>query len=200
MVSYPQYNLQLRGWDYQSVWGWDPVEKSFYAQLTSNADDREADAVGPEIWLSPPWGPRSANPRELAGFIAQATGNGLDAAREAMNRSLPDSDDPLYQRPQLPAPARPNPAKPAAPPRQLPPSPPTRQPAAPSLRPEPIPASTRTTHGGLSPYDEDLEDDHLEPWGGWQDFLERQLRRYPHRRYSFCWQAWYGIVYVLRGR
>ncbi|MEX5634957.1 hypothetical protein [Parafrankia sp. FMc2] len=99
MVSYPQYNLELVGWDHQSVWGWDPASDSFYAQLTRNGSGRDAEAQGPEIWLSPPWFTVMSTPDALAAAIGEATECGLDVTRQAMNTSLPGSDHSLYQHP-----------------------------------------------------------------------------------------------------
>ncbi|CUU58259.1 hypothetical protein Ga0074812_11831 [Parafrankia irregularis] len=99
MVSYPQYNLELSGWDHQSVWGFDPASDSLYAQLTRNGSGWDAESQGPEVWLSPPWHAAMPTPAALAGAISNATGCTLDSARTAMNESLPDSDHPLYQHP-----------------------------------------------------------------------------------------------------
>jgi hypothetical protein len=95
VASYPRYNLELAGWDYQSIWGWDPAEESLYAQLTRNESDIEADAEGPEIWLSPPAFPRMTHPAVLAEAIAEATGTEAAIVRAAMNDSLPDGDHPF---------------------------------------------------------------------------------------------------------
>lgn len=99
MVSYPQYNLDLNGWNHQSIWGWDPATDSFYAQLTRNGSGRDAEAQGPEIWLSPPWCTTMPTPAALTEAVAETTGCGLDSAQAAMNESLPDSGHPHYQHP-----------------------------------------------------------------------------------------------------
>ncbi len=96
LASYPQYNLELAGWRRQSVWGWDPAQLSYYAQLTPDTSDREAESEGPEIWVSPPRYPTIPDPAVLAEAIAQATGVPLAVAKKAMNDSLAEGD-PLRQ-------------------------------------------------------------------------------------------------------
>lgn len=90
------YNLELAGWRRQSVWGWDPAQQSYYAQLTPDTSDREADSQGPEIWVSPPIYPTIPDPPTLAREIARATGVPHTVALQAMNDSL-DDRDPLRQ-------------------------------------------------------------------------------------------------------
>lgn len=96
MASFPIYNLELAGWRRQSTWGWDPRQHSYYAQLTPDSSDREADWQGPEIWVSPPRHPVIPDPAALAEAIARATGVPSAVARQAMNDSLAEGD-PLRQ-------------------------------------------------------------------------------------------------------
>ncbi|WP_432906191.1 hypothetical protein ACQP1S_11920 [Micromonospora matsumotoense] len=97
MAWYPIYNLQLAGWNRQSVWGWDPGAESYYAQLTSNAATFDADEVGPEIWVTRPTYPRIEHPARLAEVIAAVTGTGVEVVRTAMRDSLDERDE-LRQR------------------------------------------------------------------------------------------------------
>ena len=96
MVWYPIYNLELAGWGEQSIWGWDPSQESYYAQLTPDTSDREAESEGPEIWVSPPRYPVMPDPAALAEAIAGATRVSLTVAQRAMNDSL-EEGDPLRQ-------------------------------------------------------------------------------------------------------
>lgn len=92
MVSNPIYNLALAGWGRQSTWGWDPAQESLYAQLTRDSSGVDAQAHGPEVWISPPIHPRITRPAALAQAIADATGVPAASVRAAMNDSLPDGD------------------------------------------------------------------------------------------------------------
>jgi hypothetical protein len=83
-----RYNLELKGWRRQSIWGWDPVRECYYAQLTPDRSNREADRQGPEILLGPPHGPAIPDLRGLAEAIAFATGVAVAHARKAMNKSM----------------------------------------------------------------------------------------------------------------
>ncbi|MEV5714739.1 hypothetical protein AB0L41_12640 [Amycolatopsis mediterranei] len=99
MVSYPQYNLSLPGWDYQSVWGWDPARETFYAQLVREGRDPIDDGL--DHWISPPTYPAIPRPADLAEIVAQVIDLDTATVRAAMNASLPSQaeqpDHPLRQ-------------------------------------------------------------------------------------------------------
>lgn len=96
------FTLCLDGWDYQSWWGWDPALETLYAQLTHNSSDRDAEAEGPQIWISPPAFPRILLPTVLAQEIAHTTGAELAAVHAAMNADLPEGPHP-FRLPDTPA-------------------------------------------------------------------------------------------------
>lgn len=91
MASYPQYNLTLPGWDYQSVWGWDPGAETFYAQLVREGFDPVDDGL--DHWITPPAYPRIADHAVLAETIAEVIGVQTATVRAAMNASLPDEEE-----------------------------------------------------------------------------------------------------------
>jgi hypothetical protein len=100
MAAYPQYNLSMPSWSYQSVWGWDPALKTFYAQLVREGRDPIDDGL--DHFIAPPTYPRIADPATLAKSIAEAIGADIAQVRAAMNDSLPSEEEqpnhPLRQR------------------------------------------------------------------------------------------------------
>ena len=91
MVSYPQYNLSLSGWSYQSVWGWDPSRETFYAQLVRKGRDPVDDGL--DHWITPPGHPKITQPAVLAEIIAEVIGLDTATVRAAMNASLPTEEE-----------------------------------------------------------------------------------------------------------
>lgn len=79
--------LVLDGWSKASVWGFDPQTDGLFAQLWRDGDSsREA----PRVWITAGsmW-PATDSPRELAEYVAAATGCTREAAAAAMAYCAP---------------------------------------------------------------------------------------------------------------
>ena len=80
--------IDLPGWDYYSIWGWDDQEVSLFAQLWRNTDDGGEE---PRHWISSVVGwPATGSPEVLAGWIAQVTGSEPRDVLRALARGAPD--------------------------------------------------------------------------------------------------------------
>jgi hypothetical protein len=80
--------IDLPGWDYYSIWGWDDQEASLFAQLWRNTDDGGEE---PRYWVSSVVGwPVTGLPEVLAGWIAQVTGSDPRDVLHALACGAPD--------------------------------------------------------------------------------------------------------------
>ena len=80
--------IDLPGWDYYSIWGWDDQEASLFAQLWRNTDDGGEE---PRHWVSSVVGwPVTGSPEVLAGWIAQVAGSDPRDVLRALARGAPD--------------------------------------------------------------------------------------------------------------
>ena len=81
--------LWLPGWEARSTWGWDRADQSLFAQLYRNNESGELPPQG-KLWVSPPRYAPTGDTEELAGRIAEATGEDKGAVLRAMAESLGD--------------------------------------------------------------------------------------------------------------
>jgi hypothetical protein len=84
-----QMPLMLPGWEWFSVWGWDPAEGALFAKLWRNNDVSRSK---PRVWIAPDqWWPATTSVDQLVHYIVTATSHPEWLIRKAMARCAPPS-------------------------------------------------------------------------------------------------------------
>lgn len=92
-----RYALFLPGWDEQSIWGYDVLRRTYFAQLYRNTTSGDEE---PDLWLPRDLGPDVgiADARDLAGAIVAVLDEAVRAERVivAMAEGLRSGQIPLH--------------------------------------------------------------------------------------------------------